>query len=182
MTAAALQMTITTAGLAAVIAAQGDGLQATITEIAVGKGIASAGGFVGYEPAETATALVSETARVPLISGQVLADEGFRVQAQVPATEDVYTIREIGVFLSDGTLLAVWSDPTRLVAATSPLADINFAVDLHLEALPLDALAITVLEPDIPDLTAVLAELLAAATRNHIANIDLDQRCRAAGI
>ncbi|SON55821.1 hypothetical protein HDIA_2280 [Hartmannibacter diazotrophicus] len=182
MTAAALQMTITTAGLAAVIAAQGDGLQATIIEIAVGKGEPAGADFVGYEPVETATALVSEAARVPLISGQVLAGKGFRVQAQVPATEDVYTIREIGAFLSDGTLLALWSDPTQLVAATSPLADINFAVDLNLAALPLDALAITVLEPDVPDLTPILAELLAAQAANHLNHIELDQRCRAAGI
>ncbi len=112
-----LVLTLTRAGLAACVRAQGDGLQAQVDRVAVGRGVNVAGVFSGYTPSKTATGLLNEVIRVPILSGAKLGAPGearFKVLAEISKTSApaAYDIREVGFFLADGTLLALWSDPT----------------------------------------------------------------------
>lgn len=170
--------TITRAGLAAVRNAQGTGLLATIDRIAIGKGLASGQSFVGYTPTGAETALKAETARVQLLQGAQLGGVnggdpiGFRVLAVVPPlAAGTYPVTEVGIILSDGTMLAVWSDPALILAFMTAQASLELAFDLFLQALPVASLAITVQRPDIPDTTGALAMLLAASTEHFIAQL-----------
>ena len=167
--------TITRAGLAACRNAQGTGLLATISAVAIGRGVPSGGGFVGYAPTGGETALKGEMARVPLLSGAPLGGVagsdpiGFRVLAQVPALAPgsaTYPVNEVGFFLDDGTLLCVWSDPVLVLAYMTAQAPLELAHDLFLSQLPVASMAITVLFPDIPDLSGVVAQLLALSARD----------------
>ncbi len=158
----ALVPVITNAGLAAVVNAQATGVKATIAQIGVGQGIVTNGVGVGYTPSAQATALQSEVIRVPLLSGTAIPPAGFRMLARVPASSAPasYTIWEVGFYLDTGVLLAVWSTPAFPLAAKTGLADIDIALDLFLEQLPVGSMAIAVQEPDIPDTAGVLATLL----------------------
>lgn len=171
---AALVPVITRKGLAAVVRAQGDGLQASIVSMAVGQGVNS---NAGYVPSKDATALASEAIRVPLLSGTRIDPAGFRVLARVPAASSPanYIVREVGFFLSTGELLALWSSTDFPLAAKTGLSDIDLAFDLFLEQLPVSALALTVTEPDIPDTTGVLATLLCVQANqfNYLATASL---------
>ena len=169
---------ITYAGLAAVANAQGTGLQATITQVGVGRGAADSNGvYSGYAPSQTATALVGEMIRIPILSGARRDPSGFTILALLPASAPgIYPINEIGFYLSDGTLFALWSDPTYPLAYKTTLADVELGFDLLLDAIPTSALAITVLDPDIPDTAGVLALLLATATRAFMGSVKRDFR------
>lgn len=169
---------ITNAGFAAVVRAQGDGLQAQLSHMAVGRGIAAGGVYGGYAPAITRTALAREDARVPLLSGQVI-DGGFRVLGRFePTTGGLeLPVWEVGFWLSTGELLAVWSHTEAWpLTARTPLAGVDLAFELRLAQIPLSALTITVLQPDIPDTTTVLAEMLAMQARLLIGQINLTDR------
>lgn len=160
----ALVPVITRVGLATLARLDGTGLQAQISHIAVGRGVNVAGNFIGYQPAKGATALYNEATRVPIISGSRLDPGGFRVMAEVPrtATPAEYAIREVGFFLSDGTLFALWSDPALVLAFKTTLADIALSLDLYLEQVPTDRLTLTVLDPEVPEYAGALASVLAA--------------------
>ena len=174
-TASAIVPTLTRAGLAAIRNLQGSGLQGTLSAIAVGSGTGAGMSAVGYTPTGAETALKAEQARVPLLSGTLLGDPtsltdplGFRVTAEVPPVPQggaTYPINEVGFILSDGTLLALWSDPAYPLAFSTTLAAVDLALDLFLQQLPPNALTITVQNPDVPDTTGVLAELLAGLAR-----------------
>ena len=162
--------TITRSGLAAVRNAQGTGLKATIAAIGVGTGLASGASFIGYVPTGAETALKAERARVPLLSGSeigTLAGSdplGFRVQAIVPAlAAGTYPVCEVGIYLDDGTLFAVFSDPALVLTYMTAQVALELAFDLFLSQVPVAAMAITVQRPDIPDTTGILAKLLATS-------------------
>ena len=173
----ALVPVITNVGLAAIANAKGSGLLATIAAIGVGTG---AGGK-GYAPSNQATALQSEVLRVPLLSGSRLDPAGFRVQARIPSssTPASYIIQEVGFYLDTGVLLALWSSTAFPLAAKTGLADVDLAFDLLLEQLPVESMAISVLEPDVPDTTGVLAELLAGQARIFVELMKLSARLAA---
>lgn len=167
--------TITRAGLAACRNAQGTGLLATIDRIVIGRGVAGPSGFVGYVPTGGETALKGEMARVPILQGAHIggiagaAPIGFRILAEVPPLVPPaasYPVNEVGFLLSDGTLLAVWSSPTAVLHFMTQLASFELALDLILTALPTASLAISVERPDIPDTSAVLAQLVALSARD----------------
>lgn len=180
---------ITRAGLNACVDAQGDGLQAHLQYIAVGRGLASIGGggttYASYVPSNTQTALKSQVIQVPLISGAKLDNAGFRVLARVPKTSTPaeYPIREVGFYLSDGTLFAVWSDPAvGVLAAKTALADIDLAFELYLQQIPTGSLTLTVEQPDIPDTATVLCELLAVGGNTFAKNLARERRAVARGL
>ncbi len=191
-TVPAIVPTLTRAGLAAIRNLQGSGLQGTLTNIAVGRGVASGSTWVGYTPTGAETGLKAEQARVPLLSGTLLGDPasltdplGFRVLAEVPPMAPggaTYPINEVGFILSDGTLLAVWSDPAYPLAFSTTLAAVDLALDLFLQQLPPNALTIQVQEPDVPDTTGVLAELLAGLARRTTDLMALTDRLTLRGL
>lgn len=172
---------ITRAGLAAVANAQGTGLQAVIDRISIGRGTLQAGVYKGYAPDNTATALKGEMVRVPILSGARRDPSGFTVLSLVPPSPDaVYPINEVGFHLTDGTLFALWSDAAYPLAYSTTLASVEVGFDLLLDAIPTSALAITVLNPDVPDTAGALAEGLAMMARLFIGQAKLTDRLIAA--
>lgn len=170
----ALVPVITNAGLAACLRAQGDGVTLQVAQVAVGRGIASGSSWAGYAPARTQTALVREDARVPILSGSILDGSGFRTLCRFDPTTDgsEIPVREVGWYLSTGELLCVWSEvaPYPLTYRT-PRASVDLAFDLYLAQIPLSVLTLSVAEPDVPDTTGVLAELLSCTSRTLIADL-----------
>jgi hypothetical protein len=129
----ALQPIITTAGLQTVLNASNDGLQAKLTHIALGD--------TGWQPDATATQLQQERQRIPISNGSRLQSSQLHITA-VENGDQNYWVREIGLFLDDGTLLAIWSDPEQALAWKSSGVDLLLAFDLLLTALPADSVVI----------------------------------------
>jgi hypothetical protein len=176
---------ITDAGIAALLRAQGDGLQGALSHMAIGRGVPNgSGGWKGYSPDRTMRALRNEDARVPLFSGTKI-EAGFRVLArfaETPAGVEL-PVREVAFLLSTGEPLAIWSadEPTPLTFRT-PRAGVDLAFELRLAQIPLSLLTITVLNPDIPDTTGVLARMLAVEARGFIGDIRRDYAFLSDGI
>jgi hypothetical protein len=177
----ALRPIYTRAGLASVVREQADGLQAQVVAIAVGRGVVAGAGRRGYEPAEDQTTLVAEMARLPILSAVRIGEVGFLVRCVAPASPE-YPINEFGVVLSDGALLAIWSDPVAPLGYVTPYADIEIAFELDLRALPAQAVTVIVAAPDTPDQTGVLAELLAGLSRMTTETMRINERLRAANL
>ncbi|MDE2577964.1 MAG: hypothetical protein KGL46_04085 [Hyphomicrobiales bacterium] len=103
MSLSALSFKTTQAGLAA-IQQPPTGIVAPFAFLAVGSG-------PGYEPTGAEVALKAEFMRVPLGSGQKLTPTQMSFAATLDGA-NVGWIAEIGLFLQDGTLWALWSqDP-----------------------------------------------------------------------
>jgi len=117
---------ITSAGIAAVFNATNNGVEAMITEIALGDS--------GWSPDNTAGTLQNEMRRLA-ISGERISDN----QIHLSAIEDgitEYWVREVGFYLADGTLLAIWSDPVNALSFKSSDVDLLLSFDLVLDTLP----------------------------------------------
>lgn len=167
----------TRVGLAALRNAQSNGLQATIAALALGRG-GPANAPAGYTPDGSETALKGEFSRAPIIQATPFgtgANDGpigfdlVAVLPRLPVGSLPAKIREVGVFLDDGTLLCVWSDPVEAHAMgdLTPYAALVLSFDLYLNGLPADALNVTVQELPAPENLAALFELLRAAARNY---------------
>jgi len=125
----------TDAGLAAVASATGAGLAAEIAEIAIGDS--------GYAPGASSTALQSERARVSVSAGGTTGPHEVLVEAMVPEGAPEFWIREVGFFLADGTLLALWSDPEKNLGWRGELAPWFFKFLLGWTSLPANAITVT---------------------------------------
>lgn len=180
-----LVCTFTDVGLRALVNAQNNGLKAEIVALAVGRGATLGATFGGYTPVRASTGLKNETARVPILSGTALgSDAGFRLLAVVPASSlpAEYWIQEVAAILADGTVLAIWSDPLHPLTGKTARSDTDLAYDLFIDEIPAGLLNITVIDPDIPDTTAVLAGLLSCTCRSFIADLAQEQRAVARGV
>lgn len=152
-----LQPVITKAGLAAILWATKTGLAAEIGYIALGS--------VAYTPTADQKTLRNEVARFPISSGEKLSSTLLHLTAVADGITG-YWVREIGIFLKDGTLLAVWSHLTEALAYKAPNIDLLLAYDLSLAALPADSVTIT---GTAAGLNLTLAESLAAQATALIA-------------
>ena len=120
---------ITADGLAAVFNAESQGLSASIAEVALGD--------AGWTPDNTATALQNEKRRVPVQGGERVSATQIHITAVEDGTEIEYWVRELGFYLADGTLLAVWStDQQKPLAYKSTGVNLLLSFDLLLSALP----------------------------------------------
>ena len=152
-----LQPVITKAGLAAILKATTTGLSAEISHIALGS--------QAYTPSAEQKTLRNEVARFPISSGEKLSSTLLHLTA-VADGATAYWVREVGIFLSDGTLLAVWSHLTEALAYKAANIDLLLAYDLSLAALPADSVTIT---STAAGLNLTLAEPLAAMATALIA-------------
>ena len=125
---------ITTAGINAVFNADNDGLKATIKEIALGD--------TGWTPDNTATKLQSEKRRIPILGGERINSQQIHLTAVEDGTDLEYWVREVGFYLEDGTLIAIWSKANQSLAYKSASIDLLLAFDLLLSALPADSVTI----------------------------------------
>jgi hypothetical protein len=124
-----LNMVITTAGRQAIINSSQTGTNAvTIAKIGVGTG--------KYTPSESQTALQAEIKRLNIIEGGTAGDNSFHVAYQ-DETEDAYSVYEFGLFLSDGTLFAVYSS-SNLVLQKTASGIALLAVDIALENISVE--------------------------------------------
>ncbi|MCE1056233.1 phage tail protein, partial [Pseudomonas alloputida] len=128
-----LQPVITKAGLAAILRADNTGIAAQITHIALGTS--------GYTPSADQKSLVAQTAKYPIAGGERLSSTLLHLTALADG-DSAFWVREIGFLLSDGTLLAVWSDSSTPLAYKSADTDLLLAYDLSLSALPADSVTI----------------------------------------
>ncbi|WP_070087224.1 phage tail-collar fiber domain-containing protein [Pseudomonas sp. NBRC 111122] len=128
-----LQPVITKAGLAAILTATKTGLAAEISHIALGS--------QAYTPSAEQKTLRNEVARYPISSGEKLSSTLLHLTA-VADGATAYWVKEVGIFLKDGTLLAVWSHLTEALAYKAANIDLLLAYDLSLAALPADSVTI----------------------------------------
>ncbi|WP_310620875.1 phage tail-collar fiber domain-containing protein [Flexibacterium corallicola] len=123
----ALNPIVTRDGMRAAFNASDDGLNAKITHIALGD--------ERYTPDGFETGLRNERHRIPVLGGRYVDDFNIEINALLddgPAFE----IAEVGIILEDGTLLAVWSDPTTPMAQFTPGVPLAFNYVLALSGLP----------------------------------------------
>jgi len=151
----ALIPVITTRGLAAVFNAQNTGLAAEITHIALGDN--------GRTPSKNEVGLVSEKMRIPIADGARIDDHQIHLTGLADGDKEFW-VREIGFILSDGTMLAVWSD-TNPLAYKSAEVPLLLAFDLVLAALPANSVNIIGTGANL-SLAAWGEQLAAVATAN----------------
>lgn len=121
----AIEMMITTAGLDALVDAQAG--ETTAIEVVEVGFTASA-----FTMAPTVTALPGEIKRIDTIGGTATSETVIHMTAQ-DSTDDVYDLRGIGLYLTDGTLFAIYSQPSPLFRKVS-IAAFLFALDLTFAA------------------------------------------------
>lgn len=147
----ALVLQFTEAGLAACIAAKDKGLKAQITHMAFGS--------AAYAPNKNQTQLSQLREKIE-ISDYQDAGKSLRV-AGVFAGNLEYAIREIGIYLADGTLLGVYSQAGKTLGYRTPAVKVVQWFTLNIEALPTDSITVVV---GIENLNLILdAEFIAGA-------------------
>lgn len=101
---------LTDAGLAAFANAVVNSTPVIISEIAVGDG-----GGAPIEPTGDETSLYNEIGRHPTTSVEVHDEHAnwIVVEGIVPAESGGYTIREVGIYADDGTLIAIAAYPEQ---------------------------------------------------------------------
>lgn len=118
-----IKVVITTAGRQAIINAQETGTNAVqIAKIGVGTG--------RYTPSENQTALQAQIKQLNIIEGGTAGDNSIHVAYEDDST-DAYAVYEFGLFLTDGTLFAVYSSNNLLIQKTESSTAL-LAVDIAL--------------------------------------------------
>lgn len=158
----ALMPVITNRGLAAAIDADELGIQARVSHIAFG----DAGGSSGrYSPSVAQNALVRERVRIPVGGGDVVGPTEISLQALLD-TGPTFNINEVGFFLNDGTLLAIWADPETSLATKTAGVPLAVAYNLALAGIPPGSITLNISGPSV-NLTIVgpLAQTAASFMR-----------------
>jgi hypothetical protein len=144
MSEISLSPVLTSAGLAAVAAAHGQGLQAKITHIALGDG-----GYAIRYPSDTPlataqarTVMQSEQVRVGVYAGAVPGPQQIVVEARIDAGKPNFWVKEVGFFLDDGTLFAIWSSDTLNLGFRGDLVPWVFRFALAWTQLPDNAVTV----------------------------------------
>jgi Phage tail-collar fibre protein len=115
------------------LAASNTGLSCQISHIALGAG--QGGAVPGYAPSAAQTTLFSEFLRAPVAGGDRIDATTILIQAAFDPVGPSWA-HEIGVFLSDGTLLAVHSSTIGPLTYVQAGQQIVYALALGLAALP----------------------------------------------
>lgn len=101
------QITITQAGIAALVNAQNNGTNAVlVTQIGVTD--------QAFTPSSTMTALPGESKRLATFSGQAVADDTIHITIRDDTT-DAYALRGFGLYLQDGTLFAIYGQAVPIM-------------------------------------------------------------------
>lgn len=124
---ASLSPIITAAGWQAITRASDADLKIAIQEIALGS--------QGSPVTGDETALKNEQARVAIAETTTLTPQQVQLTALVTGLQE-YWIYEIGIYLTDGTLFALWSDAQTPLAYKAKNVDMVLTLDLMLSALP----------------------------------------------
>ena len=123
---------ITNAGREAVARATQAGEKVEITHFAVGDG-----GGVPVTPSEEQTQLVNECWR-GLVATYKQEGTNIIIDTYIPADEESFTAREMGIFTADGTLFAVCNTPEMRKVLPSEGAVGDFAFGMKIDVSNLD--------------------------------------------
>lgn len=129
----ALQPVITQAGWQAAILAENAELKIVIDSIALGD--------KSYTVTGDETELQHECARVAIAQSAAITAQQLQLTALVTGNDE-YWVREIGIYLEEGTLFALWSDPANPLAYKAQNVDLVLTLDLVLTALPSDNITV----------------------------------------
>jgi hypothetical protein len=149
----ALTLVMTTAGLGRFTAAQAqDDIDLTIAQV----------GFTAsvFVPAPTLTALPGEHRRIGAISGQAIGDNIVHMIIRDDAAIG-YQVRGFGLFLSDGTLFAVYGQPNMIVEKTA-MTTLLMPLDIAFPTAAIDKLVFgdtNFLNPPATSVTRGIVEL-----------------------
>ncbi len=134
-----LRPTFTNAGLAAALSADEQGVAARITHLALGDAAYTVP--VDGTGATAMVALQNERERVEITGSVKLSDTLLDVQA-IADSAAAYWVREIGLYLSDGTLFAIWSSAVQPLGYKTADAPMIVSFELSLTALPANAVTV----------------------------------------
>ena len=116
---------VTSAGLAALLNAEQNGtLPVKITKFGLGTG--------NYTPTADKTALQSKFKEITALSGGAVGDNVIHV-TMTDASSDAYTANEVGVYLEDGTLFALSSQPVGAILQKAAGSQSLLSLDLVLQ-------------------------------------------------
>lgn len=133
----------TDAGLDAAIDARNEGIEARISHIAFGD--AANNRYKAY-PAQTQ--LARERVRVPIAGGERIGRFEFMVQALLD-TGPEFNINEVGFFLDDGTMIAIWADKDFTLAVKSIGTEIAIAYNIALAGIPPGSVTLNISGPSV---------------------------------
>ena len=116
---------VTSAGLAALLNAEQNGtLPVKIAKFGLGTG--------NYTPTADKTALQSKFKEITALSGGAVGDNVIHV-TMTDASADAYTANEVGVYLEDGTLFALSSQPVGSILQKAAGSQALLSLDLVLQ-------------------------------------------------
>ncbi|UJX32982.1 phage tail protein [Vibrio parahaemolyticus] len=154
-----LAVTITEQGLAECISAKQNGIQAWIKWISAGDR--------AYTPSPTQKTLQNEKQRVEISEYKDTGETSLQCTAKFSG-DDEYSIREIGIWLSTGTLLGVISAPNTTLNYKAAKAHVIIPFTMDLSALPSNSLEVVV---GVENLNILVAEELCVMATAQISNM-----------
>jgi hypothetical protein len=117
----AIEITVTEAGIAALVNAANTGTDpVTITQIGLSQ--------TAVVPNETLTALAGEFKRIDGVGGSVVAADTIHISA-IDDSADAYTLRSFALYLGDGTLFAIYGQPSPILSKAEA-AFVGLAIDV----------------------------------------------------
>lgn len=150
-----LNIIVTDAGLAEVVNAEQSGTAPVVlTHIAFGTG--------QYKPTGDRTALQSEFKRFDAIAGGAVGDNVIHLTI-TDATDEDYTVYEVGVFTASGTLFAVYSQTTPIIQKASG-SQIMLAIDFPLTNVNPESITVGDTSFILPPATSVRQGIVELAT------------------
>lgn len=150
---------ITSLGVSKVFLATTASISVNLSHFAFGHGIAG----VGYNPTGAEVALKSEFLRFPVGAGERIEQTLF-LQGYCPAPhQQTGWVSEIGLFLDDGTLFALYSAQGQQISFVGEQDTIVQAMTIGLDALPVGSVNWTATGPNVNIMMAEPIALLATA-------------------
>ncbi|WP_346338837.1 phage tail protein [Vibrio parahaemolyticus] len=156
-----LAVTITEQGLAECISAKQNGIQAWIKWISAGDR--------AYTPSPTQKTLQNEKQRVEVSEYKDTGPTSLQCTAKFSG-DDEYAIREIGIWLSTGTLLGVISAPNATLNYKAAKAHVVIPFTMDLSALPTDSLEVVV---GVENINILIDAEFAMMARTQVDNMHL---------
>lgn len=131
---------LTNEGLAAVAAAMESGVKVDLTHMAVGDG-----GGNPVQPTPDQTALVGEKWR-GYLSEYTRDGDRLLITAIIPADSESFTVREFGVYTTDGILFAVANTPDirKVLPSEGAVGDFAISMELIIANQGLDTIVVQV--------------------------------------
>ncbi len=148
-------MKITDIGMQKIANAVRVGATVSMTHMALGDGT--------YTPDFARTQLANERQRFPISDSETIGNDHIRV-AGLADGDSAYLVSEAGVFLDDGTLFAIWSDPAKILGQKVAGGTFTPAFDLVFDRVDAGSITITTSGPPLNlFLAGPLAQSSAAA-------------------